>query len=518
MNQTSSRYILIVLSYLIFSSCNDTTSSTPTSDAGNPDSGGEDTDQKVDSGPPPIDEILITDLAFEENPLNVLSCFVSWNTKTASTSTIEFAETGGPTYRITNEELTTKHSVFAFGMHASTTHSFRAISQDAAGDTGYKDATYTTGEPPFYIVTPTITVHDETRANAGWTLMTVSSGAPSGPGSGTDYEEAFYSSSIMYDMEGRPVWYNTRDIHKLGDTRYVDGHVITPPRNSSSSGVPKIIFATEIDLTGEPIWEGPVQDKQPLIKGHYHHHFEKLPNGNYLTLLEVFREFERNNDTIVVMGDEILELDPSLEIVWRWSTFDHLVPDFSSYEGEKIFDWTHCNSVAYVGGHVLLNARHTSTIYKIEKASGNIIWQLGENGDFAPDPNFEFPWPMRAHALDIQPNGNILVYDNGGTDRPHSRAMEMKIDEQAMSVEIVWGYNGSPDDTWFTGYWGDADRLENGNTLITAGQWTASDPTRVFEITSSGDKVWEMEFPPRGKYGIGVYNSQRLIPLLEEVR
>ena len=62
---------------------------------------------------------------------------------------------------------------------------------------------------------------------------------------------------------------------------------------------------------------------------------------------------------------------------------------------------------------------------------------------------------------------------------------------------------------WFTSHWGDADRLPNGNTLITAG--TFDDASRVFEVTADGQVVWEIVLPNNG-----VYRAQRLSPPLVE--
>ena len=162
------------------------------------------------------------------------------------------------------------------------------------------------------------------------------------------------------------------------------------------------------------------------------------------------------------------------------------------------------------------NARHQDAVYKIDTATGKILWKLGASGDFKGDPSVKVPWFLKAHAVEVQPNGNVLLYDNGMTSRPFSRAVEYQLDEQQMTARVAWQYTGEPDHGWLTTYWGDADRLPNGNTLITAGTWAKKTSSRIFEVTDDHRRVWEIKLPKVKKSGhsIGVYNSQRLQPPL----
>ena len=60
-------------------------------------------------------------------------------------------------------------------------------------------------------------------------------------------------------------------------------------------------------------------------------------------------------------------------------------------------------------------------------------------------------------------------------------------------------------------FWGDVDRLPNGNFLVTAGIRSPTVEGRVFEVTKDDGKVvWEFRFPP----DYGVYRSDRFTPPL----
>jgi len=103
--------------------------------------------------------------------------------------------------------------------------------------------------------------------------------------------------------------------------------------------------------------------------------------------------------------------------------------------------------------------------------------------------------------------------------RGYSRVIEYAIDEPARTAEVVWVY--PPDlesDPWHNLAWGDADRLPNGNTLITSGSVVGADsPSRLFEVTPDHEIVWEawMRSEIEGDHA-GSYMSER-IPVLVEV-
>jgi hypothetical protein len=101
--------------------------------------------------------------------------------------------------------------------------------------------------------------------------------------------------------------------------------------------------------------------------------------------------------------------------------------------------------------------------------------------------------------------------------------VEYRIDDETKQAELVWEFPGTFEvdawyrDEWHTQIWGDANRLPNGNVLITAGTGRADERTRIFEVTrEDGQVVWEMWMPPR----TGSYRAQRIWPrpLLRELK
>ncbi len=251
--------------------------------------------------------------------------------------------------------------------------------------------------------------------------------------------------------------------------------------------------AFEVSWDGEILWENLLVN---------HHHIHKTPEGHYVFLTNDARHFERWGREL--LGDQIIEWDPAENrVAWNWHLFDHHRPETDRY------DYSHSNTVepdprddtCYV------SCRNMNSILKVDRDSGEILWRLGVGGDFEMDPADQF---YHQHSPELQPGGNLLIYDNG-TGRPdefggeYSRAVELEIDEENMRASAVWEWR--PEESLYTPIWGDADRLPNGNTLMVFGTRTEGDTTRYFEVTPEGEVVWDVELCPSGW---GSYRAERI--------
>jgi hypothetical protein len=113
---------------------------------------------------------------------------------------------------------------------------------------------------------------------------------------------------------------------------------------------------------------------------------------------------------------------------------------------------------------------------------------------------------VQQHQPTLLKNGHLLVLDNQGY---HGRSKVIEVDP--LTQEIFWTYTGDPPDAFFTPTCGAAQRLPNGNTLI-----TESDPGRAIEVTPDKDIVWEFYNPHRagdnGEYIATLFEVVRLSP------
>nr|MDT0659715.1 arylsulfotransferase family protein [Micromonospora sp. DSM 115978] len=142
----------------------------------------------------------------------------------------------------------------------------------------------------------------------------------------------------------------------------------------------------------------------------------------------------------------IQEIDiDSGETVLRWRARDHVAlaesyaPAPSGEQGRTPYDFFHANSVAVDhDDHLLVSARHTWTIYKIDRSSGKVLWRLGgKNGDFTIAPGAEFSWQ---HDARRRADGTLGLFDNRAgitTEADQSRGLILAVDETARTAAPV---------------------------------------------------------------------------------
>jgi hypothetical protein len=192
--------------------------------------------------------------------------------------------------------------------------------------------------------------------------------------------------------------------------------------------------------------------------------------------------------------------------------------------------------------NIIWDGRITNITAITDKISGKIVWQIGPDFDTSPELR-KLGWIIGQHHAHMIPRGlpgegNILIYDNGGwagygapnpgaptgmhnAQRDCSRVLEI----DPLTLKIIWqytpleaGFSPMMDNyKFYSGYISGAQRLPNGNTLITEGA-----DGRLFEVTPDHELVWEYVSPffDQDYDNNMVYRSYRYpydyIPQLEE--
>jgi hypothetical protein len=147
--------------------------------------------------------------------------------------------------------------------------------------------------------------------------------------------------------------------------------------------------------------------------------------------------------------------------------------------------------VIFNKGDLLFSLRQMNTIGVIDLAKRRIVWRWGEGVLDSP------------HQPSLQENGTILVFDNG-KHRNETRLLEM----DPASGRIIWEYKGKPPADFFSSVMGGAQRLPNGNILV-----TESMKGHVFEIAPSGATMWdywEPQLDREGRERRVIYRMNRL--------
>jgi hypothetical protein len=157
-------------------------------------------------------------------------------------------------------------------------------------------------------------------------------------------------------------------------------------------------------------------------------------------------------------------------LVFEWRSRDHVGLDETLVgypTAGNVFDYFHLNSIAVAAdGDLLVSGRHTSTVYKLDRRTGAIVWRLGgKRSDFAIGAGaaFEFQHHARPHSHQV-----LTVFDNGsdGVRSPESvsRALRLTVDEKAKTAKLVQAYsNPSSGLAWKMG---SADILSDGGMFV----------------------------------------------------
>jgi arylsulfotransferase ASST len=272
----------------------------------------------------------------------------------------------------------------------------------------------------------------------------------------------------------------------------------------------------EADWSGKILWEVHHRD--------HHHHGIVLRNGN--VLLNCLGQVPTGIADRVVGGtpdhplpsalyghqpqaeaghmyaDYLAEVTTSGQTVWEWRSWEHLDPvqdGIAEVQSLRTL-WALGNSVLELpDGDILVSYRPTSTVIRIDRRTGEIVWKLGP------------PTLAGQHAPTPLPNGNVLIFDNGvhrlDDPLPFSRVIEVN----PASSTIGWTYQDKPVSNFFTPRMGNAQRLPNGNTLINEAAFG-----RFFEVTAQGETVWEYVNPyfggPPGAQTNAVFRALRYTP------
>jgi len=331
------------------------------------------------------------------------------------------------------------------------------------------------------------------------------------------------TSTYLIDMEG--------DVVHEWKSAYPPGlyAVILPNGNLLRSNAPKEQpvkiggaggILQELDWNGKVVWEYKMLSDNEI----QHHAFDRMPNGNTLILgwerktkeeaLKKGRTPGTFPDEVTIKGqpvrdfwvDFVREVDKKGKTVWEWHAWDHIGagPDQLDINfrlpshvgvGYDSFDWSHFNTVEYLPAtnQVLLNSRNLSEVYIVDKKSGKIVQRWGNPTAYGQGkkPGWYDSGDQQifgSHHAHMIENGHVTVFDNGSERPEGSRSRVIEVDLK--TGKIVWEYAANGRNSFFSYRQGAAQRLPNGNTLVTSTQ-----QGHLFEVTPEGKVVWEFVNP-----------------------
>lgn len=140
------------------------------------------------------------------------------------------------------------------------------------------------------------------------------------------------------------------------------------------------------------------------------------------------------NLTDTIICDGIVELDREGNKIWEWSVFDVANPIEDPVSYKRRNDWLHANSICEApDNNLVVSFRHNNQVWKIDRNSGEILWKLGENGDFELTSQELF---NGQHHVHFSRNGNLMVHDNNN-ENSRSRILYFEINETLKTARLT---------------------------------------------------------------------------------
>jgi len=230
-------------------------------------------------------------------------------------------------------------------------------------------------------------------------------------------------------------------------------------------------------------------------------------------------------------------------VVWEWHIWDHMIQDFDATKSNygvvadhpELIDvngvannkiqqfWNHANGIDYNAqlDQIMISIRGNSELFVIDHSTttaqsashtggghgkgGDILYRWGFAQQYDRGTAAQRKLYQQHHTHWIEPGlpgaGNILIYNNG-IGRGYSTVDEIAPPVDASGnysiasgtaygpTSALWTYTGTPPTSFYSAEISGAQRLPNGNTLITEGI-----KGNLFEVTSAGETVWRYVNP-----------------------
>ncbi len=286
-----------------------------------------------------------------------------------------------------------------------------------------------------------------------------------------------YANMRLQTYQGRPVitWWES---HATGLAAYADGQtVIEDIAHNVITRVQK---------------HGDVSPDE--------HEFLITPRGtayvvSYVRTKADLRSVQGPEDGLIMNGIfEEVDLATG-EVLHHWESLDHVALT-ESHAGvpsdpTEPYDYFHINSVAPTpDGNVIISARHTWAVYKVDLATGAVRWRLGgKKSDFDLPGSATFAWQ---HDAQFEDPTTVRMFDNGSdgevTVTDESQVLWFRVDEAAREARLVRRLVHPAKIS--AQAMGNAQRLDNGNLLV--GWGTAK---RVSEFADDGTLLFDATLP-----------------------
>ena len=246
--------------------------------------------------------------------------------------------------------------------------------------------------------------------------------------------------------------------------------------------------------------------------GYYGDHHEFLISPQDTALILIYNPVAWDLSSIGGLKDDrvwqgiVQELDIETgKVLFEWHSLDHVgIEESYGKPGEEAaypgLDYFHINSIDVDhDGNLLVSARKTFAVYKVDRKTGEVIWRLGgKMSDFEMGPGARFTFQHDARRL---PDGTISIFDNGmtvfrnGSPRAveESRGIVVELDDRKMKASLLCQYT-HPDGLRADAA-GNVQVLPNGNVFVGWGR-----ALYFSEFGKDGELLFDARLPQNRSY------------------
>jgi hypothetical protein len=308
-------------------------------------------------------------------------------------------------------------------------------------------------------------------------------------------------NGVAIDRNGKAIWFLPTDSQKIAQNY----------RNLAMTKNGTVILmkdsaCLEEDMYGNLLWRAPNTGEVSGDKNeHYHHDFFKMNDGTFITSGYRYVNDKNLYDTTLdckIRYNTLIQYDSNRNVLWTWSDEGHFSKR-TFFKDAKASDveipGTHLNGFYYdeKNDAFLISFRNISRIIKIDKKTGNVIYQFGElaKGELHMSPSDAIF--SKQHSPVLMPDGNILFFNNIPIRKRDEDTViypKVTIVHQPLgnkNAAVVWEYECKDDNhpEGVRGKEGGALFLPNGNLLVCVGG-----SNRTFEVTRDKQVVWNCYF------------------------
>ncbi len=261
---------------------------------------------------------------------------------------------------------------------------------------------------------------------------------------------------MILDNDGEIVWYQPAEVtdweyHDLRVQEYRGEPVLTWSTATTGGGYGQGHYVIA-DAAYETVAQ--VQAGNGFTSGGDIHEFLLTPEGTAFIILYQAVDWDMTPAGGSMYGGAVDGIVQEIEVetgrvLFEWHALDHIGVEDSyiaipGTDPNRPSDYVHMNAITIApDGDLMLSMRHTAAIYKVNRQSGEIVWQLhGKRSDFTMPEEARFNWQHDAH---LHENGELTLFDNHEVNPPEgeeawSRGLVLDLDMETMAATVAREY------------------------------------------------------------------------------